>query len=336
MSAGRKVLYFLGAGASVGAGAHAIVQAGGRLSIPTQETFWETFLRFCTGPDRRRMIESFLFRYFLGYNRVPSRTSPAERRAQLNVVDVEEVFTFLSERVRAPSTSTQLRAYARDVWEALVTEVGPVFSRFPANQRTRHTFRALLRNHVRSYDAIVSFNYDTVFEQSLPGSQPWAYEGLEDTTGSLRILKPHGSVNWEAGTPIHRVAEATRSVIVAPTHLKFVATAQPGAPDLAGYLDQSPQIQDVWTRMERHMREARLLVFIGYSFPIADLYFSSILRSVLATRTGPPPGIVLVSPDAVALAERLQTRFAIAEIVRYFDVAQFVQSSRRNVLSHFE
>lgn len=334
-TAGRKILYFLGAGASVAAGAYATVQAGGRLPIPTQATFWDTFLRFCEGRNNRRTIESFLFRYFLGYNRVPSRTSPAERRAQLNVVDVEEVFTFLSERVRAPSTSAQLRAYARDVWEALVTEVRPVFSRFPPNQQTRQMFRAFLRNHVRSYDAVVSFNYDTVFEQSLPHNHAWAYEALEDATGCLRILKPHGSINWEAGNPIERVREATRSVIVAPTHLKFVATAQPKeTPELAGYLDQSPQIQEVWARMEEHMRDARILVFIGYSFPVGDLYFSSILRSVLALRDN-APGIVLVNPDAVALADRLQARFAIPQIARYFDFSQFIQASRRNVLSQF-
>lgn len=277
-----------------------------------------------------------MFRYFLGYYRVPSRSAPADRRKQLDVVNVEEVFTFLSERVRAPSTPTQLRTYAREVWECLVAEIGTVFSRFPANADTRQVFRGMLRKHIRSRDVIVSFNYDTVFEDSLPANRRWGYEGIENVTRCLRVLKPHGSVNWEAGKPITVVEEAERSVIVAPTHLKFVATSSgTDTPELSGYLDQSEEIQDVWTRMERHMRDAKLLVFIGYSFPVADLYFSSILRSVLAARDS-APGIVLVNPDAVALASRLETRFAITKIARYFDMSQFIQIKRNDVQEQFE
>jgi hypothetical protein len=65
------------------------------------------------------------------------------------------------------------------------------------------------------------------------------------------------------------------------------------------------------------------------------LYFSSILRSVLADRSS-APGIVLVNPDAVALAARLEARFAIPRIIKYFDLTQFVQSSRKKVLSQLE
>lgn len=329
-------MFFLGAGASAGAGAHAEVQGGGHLPIPTQASFWETFLRFSTNPKRRKVIEAFLFRYFLGYNKVPSRLKPAARRKLLNDADVEEVFTFLSERARAPSTSPQLRTYSLQVWEALVAEVGNVFWRFHPNARTRSVFRKLLENHVRSRDVVVSFNYDTVFEHSLPRSKRWAYEGLEDTTGALRILKPHGSINWEAGSPIRRNECTDRPVIVAPTHLKFVATASPSdGASLAGYLDQSPEIQEVWANMEKHMRQAKALVFLGYSFPVADLYFSSILRSVLADR-GAAPGIVLVNPDSVALATRLNARFAMPNIIRYFDMEQFVEANRKNVLSQIE
>jgi len=197
-------------------------------------------------------------------------------------------------------------------------------------------FRKLLKNHIRSRDVVVSFNYDTVFESSLPNSKRWAYEGLENTTGALRILKPHGSINWEAGSPITRNEAPNRPVIVAPTHLKFVATSNStDSSSLAGYLDQSPEIQEVWSNMEGHMRQAKALVFLGYSFPVADLYFSSILRSVLADR-GSAPGIVLVNPDSVALAARLDARFAIPKILRYFDMEQFVEATRRNVLSQIE
>jgi len=79
------------------------------------------------------------------------------------------------------------------------------------------------------------------------------------------------------------------------------------------------------------MREAKALVFIGYSFPVADLYFSSVLRSVLSTRES-TPGIVLVNPDAVELEKRLSARFAFDRVARYFDLQSFVEMKRCAVL----
>ncbi|AIW49379.1 hypothetical protein AQ802_03005 [Burkholderia pseudomallei] len=79
--------------------------------------------------------------------------------------------------------------------------------------------------------------------------------------------------------------------------------------------------------MEREMRFARSLVFIGYSFPVADLYFASVLRSVLADRDT-TPNIVIVNPDAVAISERLLRRFPLVTVSRFFDLAQFIRAGR--------
>jgi hypothetical protein len=57
----RRIVYILGAGASLGAGAYVTKQGGGRISIPTQTTFWDTFLRFCKDKKNRKAIERFLF-----------------------------------------------------------------------------------------------------------------------------------------------------------------------------------------------------------------------------------------------------------------------------------
>lgn len=329
--ASRKIVYFLGAGASYGAGAVARVQGGGTVAIPTQATFWDTFLRFATRPRNRREIESFLFRYFIGYARAPARSTPTQRRRMFRDVDVEEVFTFLSERARAPASSKQLRTYANSVWTALLAEMFPVFSRFRGTRATRRVFRTLVANFVRSRDTIVSFNYDTVFETCIATNQ-WHYEGVGSREGGVRILKPHGSINWQDGSPIRIRNNPAPCVIVAPTHLKFVQTS-PRSDDAStlGYLDHSPQISAIWARMEREMREAKALVFIGYSFPVADLYFSSILRSVLADRSA-TPGIAIVNPDAVAIHRRLAARFRLERVVLRYDLDNFVQSTRKQLL----
>jgi hypothetical protein len=327
MAAGRKILYIIGAGAPRAVGAYVQVQGGKRISIPTQAEFWDAFFRLSGTSKASKEIESFLFRYFLGYSRVPARATPADRRKMLAPIDVEEVFTFVSERSKAPSSSVQLKRYADAVWLALVSQIGRVFSRFEPNQQTRGHVRRFYEKHFKSRDAIVSFNYDTVFERSLPAAASWAYAGLEDTTRQVRILKPHGSINWErTGNIVVPVQSTDTPVIVAPTHLKFIQTVGDGQ-DVNGYLDTAEEVKRVWEEMESEMRAARILVFIGYSFPIADLYFSSVLRTALSGRDT-PPAIVLVNPDAVSIAQRLSDRFPISRIVKYFDLGQFIDAGR--------
>jgi hypothetical protein len=346
----RRIIFFLGAGASYGAGAFTTVQHGGRISIPTQEAFWETLLRLSRSRDNRSDIESFLFRYFLGYGKAPGRSNSAARRKMLKAIDVEEVFTFLSERNRAPRTSVQFQAYTKKVWEALLSEIGQVFTRFQPNVDTRRVFRTFWKNHVRHWDTIVSFNYDVVFEYSLPYRCVWHYAAIDDTSRQrpLRILKPHGSINWEEIDGEISVEDDPQSfpdmpIIVAPTHLKFIGTGESADENgsatrpVAGYLNQSAQIADIWQAMENAMREAKGFVFVGYSFPSSDLYFSSVLRSALAVRSS-HPFVVIVNPDSMAIREKLRSRFAIpVDRIRSFsDLQTFNQTTRSHVVSMFE
>lgn len=346
----RRIVFFLGAGAPYGAGAFTTVQHGGRIKSPTQETFWETLLRLGKSGNNRRDIETFLFRYFLGYQKAPGRSNSAARRKMLKVIDVEEVFTFLSERDRAPRTSIQFQAYTKKVWEALLSEIGEVFTRFRPNVDTRRVFRTFWKNHVRHWDAIVSFNYDVVFEYSLPYRCVWHYVGIDDTNKSrpLRILKPHGSINWEEIDGEVSVEDdplrfPEMPIIVAPTHLKFIGTGESADDNasatqpIVGYLNQSAQIADIWGAMESAMREAKGFIFVGYSFPSSDLYFSSVLRSALAARVS-RPFVVIVNPDSMAIRQKLHSRFAIPlERIRSFaDLQTFNQTTRSHVVQMFE
>ena len=219
-------------------------------------------------------------------------------------------------------------------------ETSTVFGRFGPNARTRRVYKRFLNRHVRKWDTIVSFNYDTIFEHSIPHNRLRYYEGIEKNprTRALRILKPHGSINWADGTEITIRDNPERPVIVAPTHLKFVgrgdtveSESSAASRTALGYLNHSPQIKNVWVAMEREMRDANVLVFIGYSFPNSDLYFSSILRSILAISDAEPQ-IVIVNPDAIAIRERLKSRFALKRVHTHFDFDAFVQISRSQLL----
>ena len=70
------------------------------------------------------------------------------------------------------------------------------------------------------------------------------------------------------------------------------------------------------------MREAKGFVFVGYSFPSSDLYFSSVLRSALVVRSS-HPFVVIVNPDSMAIRQKLHSRFAIPlERIRTFSDLQ--------------
>jgi hypothetical protein len=337
----RRIVFFIGAGASLGAGASAPIQGGGEVAIPTQATFWETFLRFCHSKANRRKIESFLFRYFLGYGKAPGRATAITRRKLLQPIDVEEVFTFLSERNNAPGVASQFQAYTKEVWDALLQEIGIVFGKFFPNAKTRTTYKTFLRNHVRTRDTVVSFNYDWIFERSLPSTRKWYYGGIDPDhrPQALRILKPHGSINWqeiEGNVEVHRSAVSENPLIIAPTHLKFIGTnsASDGGNEIVGYLNQSRKISEVWTLMEKEMREAKAWAFIGYSFPPSDLYFSSVMRSTLAVRSDQPL-VIIVNPDSMAISQRLRSRFSIppSRIKTYSDLQTFNQITRKQLLN---
>jgi len=224
-----------------------------------------------------------------------------------------------------------------------VEEIGQVFSRFKANKQTKKVYGRFKRQHLRSRDTVISFNYDIVFELSVPANTSWHYGGVVENHKriSVKVLKPHGSINWEAdkqGAITTKSASSlpTNPVVVAPTHLKFVVRPDPNSGQVRGYINQSKQVDAVWGSMEKEMREAKSWIFIGYSFPSSDLYFSSVLRSALAVRNE-WPSVVVVNPDSMAISKRLQSRFSIPKdkIRTFADLQSFNQVDRSQVLKMF-
>lgn len=335
MPTGRKIAWFFGAGASRAAGAYTSAQRSGKIKIPTQADFWSTVLKYAKSSDKST-IESFLFRYFKMYSRIPARLSHSERGRQLNDVNVEEVFTFLTERMSTESISASLRAYfANEVWPSLLSAVSRTFGKFTDNEDTRSVYRSFSRNLLKTRDAIISFNYDIVLEKSLPASKHWYY--VPSTNTGIPVFKPHGSINWQQrkdGSIRFRKTPSDHPVIIAPTHLKFVALTDHQSTNNIGLFNQSKEIPAIWQKMEEEMAQAKALVFIGYSFPDADLYFSSVLRSVFQS-VDRQHLIILVNPDAMRLSEKLRQRFAVApkQIQNYFDFRSFCRITRTELLS---
>jgi hypothetical protein len=241
----------------------------------------------------------------------------------LKEIDVEEAFTFLSERAFSESVPEDSRRTFLKIWEILVSSTGRSLGKFNANNETRFFYKSFTNKLLKQIDAIVSFNYDVICEQSLPTKTKWHYEGVSNSQKiprSIPIIKPHGSVNWriENQTIVTSKSVQDNPLIVAPSHLKFVSNRE----------EDQPLFQ-VWQRMEQQLSAAKVIVFIGYSFPPSDFYFSSVLRTTFAERSDFPQ-IVIVNPDAVNISARLQQRYRVGvkQILKLYDLDSLIRCDR--------
>ncbi len=330
---GRKIAWILGAGASRGAGAYALVQRGGRIPIPIQSDFWSTILRFADSKSESKIV-SFLYRYFKGYSKTPPRLTPSKRRSSLNSIDVEEVFTFLSERIASPTLNDQQRVHFELIYEVLRRVLADSLSRFKSSLETKRMFKKFKSNLFRTRDSLISFNYDLILESNLQGRNIYWHPKRVNDKGTP-VFKPHGSINFYLEAPDSEQILVSDGVaddpfIIPPTHLKFVSLRNITDHN---YLDTNADLAKIWQGMESALKASKLFVFVGYSFPDADLYFSSVFRNVLTSLSKEVP-IVIVNPDALRISEKVRARFGISanQVTNYFDFRSFCDIKREDII----
>ena len=166
--------------------------------------------------------------------------------------------------------------------------------------------RSILQR-IRPGDTIITFNYDTVIEESIPNRGPhwdpydgygfkasgvtldWArrWRRVRNRVGSrksqFQLLKLHGSINW--------TLYKTNKVRLKPR--PYVVRARKGAPvfDKCSVLppgwhkriDRSPYRQ-LWRRARLELEKCSSLAIIGYSLPDTDLIARALLAEVCRLR----------------------------------------------------
>ncbi|MBI5136091.1 MAG: SRPBCC domain-containing protein [Nitrospirae bacterium] len=144
----------------------------------------------------------------------------------------------------------------------------------------------------------ISLNYDTVLERELKRADlDWHYRRIRTEVSrketSIRVLKPHGSLNWQfnGNRPLVNVAtdyllepvpnisadddEFQQAMIVPPTQLKqeinFQQTQKPPVVAL---------FSDIWWDMADALEKASSVFIIGYSFPATDHHLRTLFLQV--------------------------------------------------------
>jgi hypothetical protein len=167
---------------------------------------------------------------------------------------------------------------------------------------------------VRSGDAIVSFNYDTLIDRALTKWARGIWDascgyGFDITEGApawtapstpgpfpreyLRLLKPHGSLHWSnvdtdnETLQLRESAYGQRSVktnVIPPTWDKAILGQWPWKP--------------IWQESSRYLQRVRCLIVIGYSVPPTDLMSQALIKSSLSSAE--LRLLVVVNPDPEA------------------------------------
>lgn len=164
---------------------------------------------------------------------------------------------------------------------------------------------------LRPRDTVISFNYDCLIDRALQqeGLRRWkpaeSYgfpinEGLNlwdhapvrgpSTVNPIRLLKPHGSLNWviDSANESVRLTEPylaeTADSIVPPSWDKEEVTRWPW--------------RDVWRGARSALASANVLLAIGYSVPVTDQFSQALIRADVRRLEA----LVLVNPDRSARA----------------------------------
>jgi hypothetical protein len=189
-----------------------------------------------------------------------------------------------------------LRRLLSRVFDNLMPPQDRLRSYYHANR-----YKALLETFDIATDdstIFISLNYDTVLEHALNEARiSWHYRHVHSTVPrhprSIRVLKPHGSLNWRlrgnvpsvwidtayalapVGCQSYEVNRFKEALIIPPTQIKQAITvAQTQSPKVARLF------RAIWKETVDVLAAASRVFVIGYSFPPTDLHLRTLFRLV--------------------------------------------------------
>ncbi|UFS72097.1 hypothetical protein LPW11_07865 [Geomonas sp. RF6] len=208
--------------------------------------------------------------------------------------------------------------------------------------RYRPFFEALVRcrkgdGSVRAQQddpfSLVSFNWDTIPDHLIMQASDeesgidytcYDYDIEEDTNHTpsilrkakglfnIKLLKPHGSLNWAKCPSCNRIFSKNctdcipilfpqeykcrfctkvdlENVMITPTFVKDIGQTH---------------LKLVWHNIQRDLQEAKRIVFLGYSLPLADFEFRYTLLKAVISNSKVALRVVLFPPDSEIQNER--------------------------------
>lgn len=205
-------------------------------------------------------------------------------------------------------------------------------------------------SHLNSNDAVLTFNYDTLLEESLKQQNIKFHYGFEKENGcGVKILKMHGSINWLMvcrgqwnGLKYDILAEKTESNtnaanpynvllrvpdddvynVVEHRHLSSQNKDKSiGIVGLGTYKRVSDLVGsgEIWRKNAyQALRDCEQIYVIGFSFSrfdtMARLFFGRVMMERFEKKIKLPK-IILIDPDANNLNKRIESIFGRKTII---------------------
>jgi NAD-dependent SIR2 family protein deacetylase len=160
--------------------------------------------------------------------------------------------------------------------------------------------------------AFISLNYDILIDNALilQGATGVDYAVAFSNLNNPRrpkatpLLKLHGSLNWlycpTCNALDHYHGEKIAAQLIDEPHRSVCGRCQePRVPIIIPptffKVMSNFYLQQIWKRAEEKLKEARRIIFCGYSFPDADMHIKYLLKRAEVNRSGQPPKVFIVN-----------------------------------------
>ncbi|HLZ16279.1 MAG TPA: SIR2 family protein, partial [Cyclobacteriaceae bacterium] len=201
-------------------------------------------------------------------------------------------------------------------------------------------------------DAIITFNYDLVIEESFSSAKlwnpvdgygiqtsgktkgwtkRWLHERQHDGKDSkILLLKLHGSLNWEVYANGQAIRLKPKPYLVSTrkgkTRFEKISILAPG---WNKRIDRNPY-KKFWREARLQLEKCKTLIILGYSLPETDLLAQSLLAEVVRTRAARKKFLkqLHLADHNESVKERFIKLFTPAlgphgKVFKYYDVAEF-------------
>jgi hypothetical protein len=340
----RKITYVLGAGFSYGSG-HRAQRGKSVLTMPLQSNFFETLFRFHFKSIKDLDVVARLTRKYFSPNSYRSRRgSGANRHSDIKALSIEDVVTFFEEMARdLPEEEGRVFRDAEAELRRWTIELIDYLSKSSNAYRNR-VLRVFGKEKLLDTDTAITFNWDTLLDQVLHKRKHWHPAwGYGRTVGKVlryparkqpkarkkhaTLLKLHGSINWVARGDDASISRSFSSggrvddvIMMPPKMLKSEVWGEEPTDTQTDPLAGNWAVHDrhlypgIWREAEDHLSRSKRIVFVGYSFPAADVSVFGLIRRALANAKaayGEHPDIHVVDPNAASISERFGQLFQI-------------------------
>ncbi len=148
------------------------------------------------------------------------------------------------------------------------------------DERKQSSIKSFVNGVIRPGDVIITFNWDTTIESALV-NHPTIHRVKERYTGSSEgldedvvLMKPHGSVDWEAKIEYHRDQLNRR-------HPRIFSETPLIVPPLASKDFSLPIFQKIWRSVFEVISDAEEIFILGYSLPQEDQFARFVFRRAI-------------------------------------------------------